>query len=276
MRARRRAIALDYDGTLAPLVRRPHLSRVPATAREALAALTRLPGTKVAVLSGRGIEDLGRRLRLPRAFLAGSAGLETRFAGARVRSHVPPRKALPPELRAAVAAWSRRFPGAWLERKRHSLALHDRAVPARLRPALHAGLRRRLAPWVGRFTLVRGKLVVEIAPAVRRDKGAALATWLGRASRTGLLYVGDDRNDEPALAWTRAHGGIAVVVGRMRPGAQVRAAGPAEVARFLVWLAAALKPGQRPATRAPSAPDRPRRAPAGGRPRGARSRGSRA
>lgn len=240
-RARRRAIALDYDGTLAPLVRRPHLSRVPAPARRALAALGRLPGTRVAVLSGRGIEDLGRRVRIPGAFLAGSAGLETRLAGGRVRSHVPRAKALPPELRAAVAAWSRRFPGAWLERKHHSLALHDRTVAARRRAALHAGLRRRLAPWTGRFTLVRGKLVVEIAPAVARDKGAALATWLGRAPRAQLLYIGDDRNDEPALAWTRRHGGIPVAVGGKRPHAAYRASGPAEVARFLVWLAAALR-----------------------------------
>ena len=53
-------IALDFYGTLAPLVDDPEASRMTLEARGALEALTLLDGVTIALVSGRAIESLLR------------------------------------------------------------------------------------------------------------------------------------------------------------------------------------------------------------------------
>jgi len=51
-------VALDFDGTLSPLVDDPMSSRMLPAAREAVMALVATPATTVALVSGRSIPDL--------------------------------------------------------------------------------------------------------------------------------------------------------------------------------------------------------------------------
>ena len=53
-------IALDFDGTLAPLVDDPEASRMIAPARKALEKLTTLPGVSIAIVTGRAIDSVKR------------------------------------------------------------------------------------------------------------------------------------------------------------------------------------------------------------------------
>jgi len=70
-------IALDFDGTLAPLVDDPEDSRMMSASRDALEALTPLPGVVVALVSGRAIDSLLRVADpLKEWFLVGSHGIE--------------------------------------------------------------------------------------------------------------------------------------------------------------------------------------------------------
>ncbi len=231
------AVAADFDGTLTPIVERPEHAVLSARARRALHRLGRLARVSVAVLSGRSLDDLRERLALPNVFLSGSAGLETQEPGGRRRLHLAPGAELPRELWAELEAWCRRFPGAWLEDKRHAIALHYRSVPARFRPAFGAGVRRRVRPLRGRATLVHGKMVFEVMPPVRWDKGSALERWLRPRRGALVVYLGDDTHDEPAFERARARGGVAVVVGRPFSRAEYVVASPREVVWFLEWLA---------------------------------------
>jgi trehalose-phosphatase len=235
--ARSLALATDFDGTLTPIVERPEQAGLPPRALRALRRLARSPRVAVAVISGRALDDLRERVGLAGVHLAGAAGLETLEPGGRRRLHVPPGAGLPPGLRATLAEWCARFPGAWLEDKRHAYALHDRAVPERYRPAFGAGIRRRLRGLADRVTLVHGKRVFEVLPAVRWDKGAALERWLRPRRGALAFYFGDDAHDEPAFESVRRRDGIAVMVGGRRSGAQYALPGPEQTVWFLEWLA---------------------------------------
>ncbi|MFI5370399.1 MAG: trehalose-phosphatase [Candidatus Eisenbacteria bacterium] len=231
-------VASDLDGTLAPLAPRPELARVPARARRALRRLADARGVRVGVVSGRALADVARRIRIPRLWLAGSAGLETRAPDRVIRAHVSRRRALPRSLRDTFRAWCARFPGSWLEVKPHTLALHHRDVAAARRAAFVAGVRRRVAPHRGRLRLIRGRRVVELVPEVGRDKSSVLAAWSRDLPRRAVLWLGDDAHDEPAHAWVTRRRGIAVKVGGGRSAARFRLRSPEQVIETLERLEA--------------------------------------
>src|SRR5678815_3831800 len=66
----------DYDGTLTPIVDDPADAILAVQTREDLARLARSPRARVAVISGRGIEDLRARVALDDVIYAGCHGLE--------------------------------------------------------------------------------------------------------------------------------------------------------------------------------------------------------
>ena len=232
-RARRLFVATDFDGTLAPIVEDPDRAAMPARARRVLSRLARAPHARVAILSGRRLSDLRRRVRIRGVFLSGLSGLETQEPGGRPRAQVVPR--LPPALRAGLRQWCARFPGSWVEDKRLTLAVHYRNLAPRLRASFAAGVRRRLLSHAGAAELEHGRKVLEVRPAGARNKAAVLDAWLGR--RTGLVvYVGDDTNDEPAFARVRRRGGVGIVVGRRPSKARFRVPSTDGAIWFLEWV----------------------------------------
>ena len=77
--ADRLLVALDFDGTLAPLEDEPMRARVLPVAAKAVAALAALPDTPVAFVSGRSMHDLreiAEHADNAQIFLAGSHGAE--------------------------------------------------------------------------------------------------------------------------------------------------------------------------------------------------------
>jgi trehalose-phosphatase len=230
-------VAADYDGTLTPIVRRPGAARLDSRARRVLATLARTPGAHVAVLSGRALDDLRARVSVPGVFLSGSAGLETLDPRGRRRRYLSAGRELSGALRAALGDWCARFPGAWLEDKGPSLALHFRELAPRLQAGFLAGARRRAAAARPRARVLAGKRVLEVFPDVAWNKDSALRAWRARGGGGLLFYFGDDANDEPALAGAARRGGIAVAVGRVRTPTPYRVESPADVVWFLEWLA---------------------------------------
>lgn len=203
LRGRRPAIFLDYDGTLTPIVRRPELAVLSDGMRKTLSALANAWPTHI--VSGRGLEDVMRLVGLDSLFYAASHGFDIAGpADSGVRLEVEPDIAGPlsaavDELRAATAD----VPGAIVESKKFSLAVHYREVPEERVPELDRAVDATLArhPELRR---AEGKKVFELRPLRDWDKGKAVA-WLLR--ELGLdhpdvvpIYVGDDVTDEDAFA----------------------------------------------------------------------------
>ncbi|HYM82515.1 MAG TPA: trehalose-phosphatase [Candidatus Limnocylindria bacterium] len=230
-------LACDYDGTLTPIAEAPEKARLPVRARKLMERVTSRHDVRLAVLSGRKLDDLQRQIGVNGAFLAGGSGLETARPDGTREVHVTPEQSLPTELRSQLEAWCQRFQGSWVEDKQVSFALHYRAVAPDLQPAFGAGVRRRVRPFKSQSKLVHGKRVFELMPAVSWDKAAAVGHWLGDGPIDGtLLYFGDDTNDEPVYEVVRERGGIAVAVGRTVSRAEYVIPSAEEVLWFLEWL----------------------------------------
>ena len=191
----RAVVAVDYDGTLAPVVDRPQ-DAVPAPgAVEILTTLASRVGV-LALITGRPaavVVELGGLAAVPGLVVLGQYGAQRWSNG--VLSGVP-------EL-PGVAAARRDLPqlvaaeGAWLEDKGLSLVVHTRTASD---PA--GALARLSGPVaaVGRahgLEVHPGRLVWELRPP-GFDKGAALAS-LCQPAPSAVLFAGDDLGDLAAL-----------------------------------------------------------------------------
>lgn len=230
-RARRPAlVVLDFDGTLAPIVSRPDRVRVPGPTLRSLRRAARLRGIRIATLSARPLRDLARYLPVSGILRVAQYGLEggDTPGAARLRS-----------IRAGVAslhAWlepvAAAVPGARIEDKRLTIAVHYRDVEPRRRGALVRALRR-VAARAARlgFHVERGRRVLDFVPA-RYDKGRALRMLRRRVRPAVTFYFGDTAGDEPAFA-ALGRSDFPVRVGAGPTMAPYRVRGPDDVARFL-------------------------------------------
>lgn len=200
------AVALDFDGTLAPIVADPDDARAHP---EAVPVLSRLAPClcSVAVVTGRPAEAAVRQAGLAGAeglehlTVLGAYGAERWDAATGMLSAAPPppgvaalRSELPAVLRDLGAPT-----GTWTEDKGRAVAVHTRrtddpvAAFELLRAPLHA-----LADRHG-LVVEPGRMVLELrAPGV--DKGAALTEHLREVGAGAVLYAGDDLGDLAAFA----------------------------------------------------------------------------
>ncbi|HEX9717077.1 MAG TPA: trehalose-phosphatase [Actinomycetota bacterium] len=180
-------IMLDFDGSLAAIAARPEDARPVEGAREALAALIGRYRA-VAILTGRRSEEVAGLIDVPGLRYYGLYGMEEAA----------------PELLTAVAslaeAAAAAVPGAWVEDKRASIAVHYRQAtdPAGARVALVRSLRE-VASSAG-LEVVQGKMVVELVPAGRPRKGGAVERLVGEHALRAALFAGDDEADLDAFA----------------------------------------------------------------------------
>jgi trehalose-phosphatase len=239
-RGRTLALFFDYDGTLTPIVDRPEEAELADSTRQILRVLAKqLP---VAILSGRDLNDLQRRIGIDGIIYAGSHGFD--IAGPRELRKEMAAEFLPiidlaeKELGEKLAP----IPGALLERKRSSLAAHYRLANE---PGAKA-VKQAVDDVAARYRQLRrtaGKKVYELQPDIDWNKGRALL-WLLEIlekERPQLypLYIGDDLTDEDAFRAVRESGIGIVVTDLPRPtAARYALKNPTEVERFLHELAA--------------------------------------
>jgi trehalose 6-phosphate phosphatase len=174
-------LVTDFDGTLADIVPDPALTVARTEALQALSRLVRLLAD-VIVLSSRTNAQLEQLIPISGVRLIGDSGRAT------------PRHAQLETLQnfnADVAVLLERIPGAWLEVKPASSAIHFRNTTlsgdemlALIQPLLEG---RRLAADLGRK-------VIEVHTP-NAGKGTALAALLPAEDPGGVVCFGDDEND---------------------------------------------------------------------------------
>jgi alpha,alpha-trehalase len=251
--AGRPALFLDYDGTLSPIAPRPELATLPPATREVLERLARhLP---VAVLSGRGREDVADLVGIPSLVYAGSHGFD--IAGPPLAEGGPPLRhevgeGIPERIEQAAALLGRDLEGVGgilVEPKRFSVAVHFRLVDEADLPRIEAAVDAALAAVPG-LKKAHGKKVFELRPEIDWDKGKALLWLLHEmhldsadvASLLVPIYIGDDVTDEDAFRAIAGQGIGILVAEEARPSAAAYSLhDPAEVQEFLLRLAGCTK-----------------------------------
>jgi trehalose 6-phosphate phosphatase len=174
-------LVTDFDGTLAEVVPDPSMAAARPEALTALEELVRLLAD-VIVLSSRAPAQLERLVPISGVRLIGDSGLA-------IPRHA--QKEALDRFNADAARLLERIPGAWIEVKPASTAIHFRNTAmsgeemlALIRPLVDGA----------RLSAALGRKVIEVH-APKAGKGSALAALLPSEDPAGVVCFGDDEND---------------------------------------------------------------------------------
>lgn len=226
-------VVSDYDGTLAPIVDDPSQARPQREALVALEALARLPGTSVAILSGRALSNLAALSPQPAGVrLIGSHGSE--FDPGFASSLAPELRELRDLLLGELREFAERAEGLSVEAKPAGAAFHYRNAAQGVAEPIVAAVLAGPAARPG-VHLRTGKCVLELS-VVTTHKGHALEILRSQVGASAALFLGDDVTDEDAFALLCGPD-VGVKVGPGKTCARWRIEDPGQVARLLARLA---------------------------------------
>lgn len=242
-RGRRLLLFLDFDGTLTPIVDDPAAARLDPKVRQLVERLATL--AEVAIVTGRELEDVRRRISVEPVYYAGSHGFDIAGPGGLRAEYgvefLPHLDRIEHTLREQLAP----VEGVLVERKRFSVAVHYRLTPAERKATVletaEAAARRE------GLRCGHGKQVLELQPALDWHKGRAVALLsqvMAPVADRLPLYIGDDVTDEDAFRAVADDSGIGIHVGAADTpsAAAFQLADPAEVLVFLERFAQVLHP----------------------------------
>jgi trehalose 6-phosphate synthase/phosphatase len=197
LKAHRRAIFLDYDGTMVPFAPHPMNAVPDPELCSLLTLLSEDDRNDVVLISGRDRNILSEWFgNIPVAFVA-EHGAWIRERDKSWRLLMPLTGEWKESLYPILRTYSDRLPGAFVEEKEFSLAWHYRQADPE-----YASLRaRELIDQITEFTaniniqIIHGNRVVEIRNA-GVNKGAAAMSFLSRKPYDFILAMGDDWTDE--------------------------------------------------------------------------------
>lgn len=198
-------VALDVDGTLAPIVQDPDRAEIPAPTLSTLEALARAREVDLALVTGRDLASLRRMEQLEGIWRAVEHGGVVLAPG-----ETPAERQLTQAQRDALARFAEwvdsHAEGAFIEHKPHAIALHVRAI-AEADPTRATELMNQADELAQRLGLHvrRGKALRE-AEVFPHDKGQAVRQIFERSGARAILFAGDDLTDFSAIELAADHG----------------------------------------------------------------------
>lgn len=183
-------IALDFDGTLAPIVQQPPNARMPVSIAHELDRLCSI--APVAIISGRKLSDLKQRVSAKASYLIGNHGNEglaaipvDADACQRICENWIKQLRYMPALHAA---------GIVVEPKGYTLAVHFRLASDH--HAAYESLSAAFEKLVPQPRVMPGKCVFDLMPPGAVGKHDAIETLAHLIKPESVLYAGDDACDE--------------------------------------------------------------------------------
>lgn len=236
--ARRRVILLDHDGTLMPFNIDPASAGPGPEVLELVEALSEMPRTHVAIVSGRDRDELTKWFGHLPVSLSAEHGVWLRGPAGGWSTGLPEQTPWRERILPLLHAMAERCPGALVQEKNSSLSWHYRGARhdlgfLRSRQLIErlTGLARELG-----FRVTEGDKVVEARP-LGADKGTAVIGLPYLHKADFILALGDDHTDEdmfralPPDAWS-------VCIGMRPSAARFNLAQQADVLPFLRHVSA--------------------------------------
>jgi cystathionine gamma-synthase len=238
---------LDYDGTLAEFAPTPDRVVPDPRVTDLLEQLSANPRLRLAIISGRKLEDVHALVPVPGIFLGGTYGVELQTPAGDIR-HRADYRVVRPVVERVKSYWAPLVigqTGFFVEDKGWALALHARfASETDAERVLQQARQDAIGVLpVDTFRLLTGHRFLEVAPALAH-KGETVSfllreyPWPGGAE---LVYIGDDDKDEAAFGVVQASRGVVIWVAgsRLQPNlveADYTFKSPAVVRRWLEGL----------------------------------------
>lgn len=228
-------VAMDFDGTMAPLVDHAADSRALPRSAAAFAGLAGLPGTTTALISGRALDSLRAVASPPEnTLLIGSHGAEIWMGpGSTQLTLDDAQRDLLAEVRKMLEEIVEQAPGTLLEDKPAGVVLHTRLAADDVAEDAVAAARAVLQGRKDVF-VKSGNRVLETS-VVNASKGEGVDFLRQACGATAVVFAGDDTTDEDALGHLLP-GDLGVKVGPDFTQAEFRVESPEHVCDFLEAL----------------------------------------
>jgi len=196
-KAQRRLIFLDYDGTLIPLMRRPHLARPSEEVMRLLTNLALDNKNTCVLISGRERETLLQWFGNLPLNLVAEHGVWIRESGKDWKMLKQNANDWKPRILPILEMYADRLPGSFVEEKEYSIAWHFRTADPEQGQMLVSELTDNLVSFTANIDVqvLRGHKVLEVRNA-GENKGNAGLHWISRGGYDFVLAVGDDWTDE--------------------------------------------------------------------------------
>lgn len=200
---------LDFDGTLARIVGHPKDAVIRPDAKEWLKKVLKKNNIKVAIVTGRSLSDIRRRVGLHGSYYVANHGMEVfyknRFLLKKGHQFKKPLKIFGDEIITSLA----HIHGIVIEEKGLSVAVHFRRVERKYRGFIKSIVHEIAAPIVKKHNLqiTKGKMLLELRPVSVWNKGKAVEwLWKKIAPESFPIYIGDDMTDEDAFLAIKPYG----------------------------------------------------------------------
>lgn len=228
-------IAMDFDGTISPLVDHAGDARPLPRSAAAFAELAVLPRTTTALISGRALASLRAVASPPdETLLIGSHGAEAWLGpGSAPLTLDPEQLEILADVRSILESIVELAPGTLLEEKPAGVVLHTRLAEDDVAEDAVAAARAALQDRKDVY-LKNGKRVLETS-VVHASKGEGVDFLRQATGATAVIFAGDDTTDEDALG-RLGPDDVGIKVGLDFTQAQFRVEAPAHVAELLETL----------------------------------------
>ena len=215
---------LDYDGTLAPIADTPNKAITPNEIKDLLSKLLKISNCKIAIVSGRALSDVSKRVGLKNIVYVGNHGFEIKGPKIKFKSPVSYkyRKVLK-ETKTKLEKELSPFKGVFIEDKGFCMTVHYRLADENDIPAITSKFY--MTTFIDEFRnniqVRSGKMTREIRPPILWNKGMAALWLLDRQSAAMKskkieifpVYIGDDLTDEDAFQVLKGKG-LTIFVGK--------------------------------------------------------------
>ncbi|MBL8029967.1 MAG: bifunctional alpha,alpha-trehalose-phosphate synthase (UDP-forming)/trehalose-phosphatase [Candidatus Doudnabacteria bacterium] len=236
-KASKKILFLDYDGTLCPYFKYPYLAKPTPDIKNLLEKLTNLPGTQVALVSGRDKNTLESWFNLPKIFLVAEHGAWLKNP----QSHQwlkpqNPNNDWKATVMPILKAYVDRLPGSFIEEKEYSVAWHFRLSNPEISDLRSKELNNHLSSLSTNqdWQVSSGNKIIEVKSS-HITKGSVVTYLLKGHPADFVLAAGDDITDEDMFK-ALPKNSFSIKVGRGQTSATYKAQTSQEIITFLSKL----------------------------------------